>query len=256
MEAWGAGGAELEHLPVRRHLEPGARAGLQTPGLFASATPRAQVPVLHLPRVVEHVVCAVPDHELDRPGPRRHPAGVVIADRRAERVAVGAEIGGASPGVVWREDADLLRELLDLGAVRVARLRAVPFGARRRRVRRRRRSRSSSLAAGRSSAHRRCRSSARVPVLRTYARDRRSRSCRRPGSALRPPTSRLRGTRPRGRLARRSSRIAGDIRRAPGAPPPRTCRSCPNRANRTPRRRPSFCPTRPSRGSGHPCAPP
>src|SRR6266516_1864687 len=76
-----------------------------------------QIPVLHLPCVVEHVVGAVPDHELDRPGPRRHPAGVVVADRRAERLAVGAEILGASPSVVWRDDADLLRELLDLGAV-------------------------------------------------------------------------------------------------------------------------------------------
>ena len=78
-----------------------------------------QIPVLHLPRVVEHVVGAVPDHVLDRPSPCRRPAGVVVADRRAVRLAVGAEILGASPGVGWRDDADLLRELLDLGAVRV-----------------------------------------------------------------------------------------------------------------------------------------
>src|SRR5487761_4452 len=79
-----------------------------------------QVPVLHLPSVVEHVVGGVPDHVLDRPSPRRGSAGVVVTDRSAERVTVRAKFVGTFPGVKGRDDPDLLRELVNLGAVSVA----------------------------------------------------------------------------------------------------------------------------------------
>src|SRR4051794_37806549 len=82
------------------------------------------VAVLHLPRVIEHVVGGVPDHELDRPAPSRDAPRVVVTDRSDERVTMTAEFGGVPgsvlPHLFGRDHADLPCELLDLRAVRVA----------------------------------------------------------------------------------------------------------------------------------------
>src|SRR5215472_4943160 len=82
-------------------------------------TSSGQVSVLHLPRVVEQVIGAVPDHERDGPGSRRRPSCVVIADRGAERVAVCTERGRVSIRVGRSEHADFSREVTHLGGVDV-----------------------------------------------------------------------------------------------------------------------------------------
>ena len=79
--------------------------------------------------MVEHVPRAAADQELDRPPrPRRGLASVGLANRRGERIAVGAQLVGISPSVGRRTHADLLRILHDLGAIDVADD-LVPFAA-------------------------------------------------------------------------------------------------------------------------------
>src|SRR5215472_4044144 len=100
----------------------GRRSGcIAVASAAATSGSDGQVSVLHLPRVVEHVVGAPPDHELDGPGPSGRAPGVVLADGRAERVAVGAKLfrGRVLPGIWCGEYADLPGELDDLGAIRV-----------------------------------------------------------------------------------------------------------------------------------------
>src|SRR4051812_40873114 len=82
-----------------------------------------QIPVFHLPGVVEHVVGAPTEQELDGPAPRRHASRVVLADRRRKRLAVRADLVAVLlrvlPYIRRRDHADLFCELLDLGAVRM-----------------------------------------------------------------------------------------------------------------------------------------
>jgi hypothetical protein len=66
-------------------------------GRCGRSVSRGQIPVFHLPCMIQHVVGAPPDHKLKSPGPRRRATSVVLADRDAERIAVGAEVVGVLP---------------------------------------------------------------------------------------------------------------------------------------------------------------
>jgi hypothetical protein len=69
--------------------------------------------------VVEHVPCATPDKELERPSPCRLTAGVVFTDGRREGFAIGTKGFGVVSGLQGNLDADLRGEFVDLRSVDV-----------------------------------------------------------------------------------------------------------------------------------------